>query len=231
MIRLAKWYWQTLFAGPRPANLPRPIPFGQGFPGGIECIVIDGERWFYGFNSWGEGYIVTPLIDDPNVMAAFASWYMRPYDNDKREEPAYWREAVDRAIDGTEPSHMGSGPFSTDDFRRIAASLKQAAADSRPITRFTIPEDLLALLAVARGFERPSDMSANVSMHAKLGLSETDHDATNGYLVADMLAGREPLVPGATYADAATFLRGYLADMVNRAPANWKTTFQELIAP
>ena len=231
MAGLIRWWWQTLFAGPRPPNLPRPIPFSQGSVGGIECIVIDGKRWFYGFNSWGEGYIITPLIDDPDVMAAFASWYMRPYDGDRREEPAYWREAVDRAIDGTEPSHMGSGPFSAEDFRRIAASLKQAAADNRPVTGFSIPEDLLGLLAVARGFERPSDMSANVAMQAKFGFYEGENDATNGYLVADMLAGREPLAPGATYADAATFLRGYLADMVNRAPANWKTMFQELIAP
>ena len=29
---------------------------------------------------------------------------------------------------------------------------------------------------------------------------------------------------------AARFLRGYLADMVNRAPGNWKTMFQALIA-
>jgi hypothetical protein len=92
-------------SGPRPPNLPRPIPFSQGLAGATECIVIDGKRRFYGFDSLGEGHIVTPLIDDPDVMAAFASWYMRPYHSHAREDPACWPEAADRAIDGREPNH------------------------------------------------------------------------------------------------------------------------------
>jgi len=231
MVGFVKWDWQSSFAGPLPPNLPRPIAGREGMIGGIECIVIDGKRWFYGFNSFGDQLIITPLIDDPDVMAAFASWYMRSYHSDAPAKQADWREAVDRAIDGTEPNHIVSEPFSTEDLRRIAASLKQAAADNRPVPGFTIPEGVLDLLAVARGFELPSDMSANVSMQAKLGLSESDHDVNNACFVVDMLAGREPLEPGATYADAAAFLRGYLSDLVNRAPGNWKTMFQELIAP
>src|SRR5262245_10208652 len=137
MTGLIRWYWESLFAGPRPPNLPRPIPFLQGFDGGIECIVIDGKRWFFGYNSSAE-LIITPLIDDPDVMAAFASWYMRPYRGDGRETPAYWREAIDRTIEGTEPNHIASEPFSTEDFRRIASSLKQAATDNRPVIGFTI---------------------------------------------------------------------------------------------
>lgn len=229
LVGLVKWHRQS--GGPPPPSLPPPIADREGMAGGIECIVIDGKRWFYGFDSFGDQLIITPLIDDPDMMAAFASRYMRSDHRLAPEAPAYWRQAVDRAIDGTEPNHIVSEPFSTEDFRRIAASLKQAAADNRPVPGFTIPESLLDLLSVATGFERPSDMSANVTMQAKFGFYEGENDVTCACLVVDMLAGREPLAPGATYAAAATYLRGYLADMVNRAPGNWKTMFQELIAP
>jgi len=74
-------------------------------------------------------------------------------------------------------------------------------------------------------------MSANASVQAKLGLSEADNEVTNVEIAVEMLAGSEPLAEGATYADVAAFVRGCLADWVNRAPANWPTVFRGLISP
>lgn len=173
MVGVLRRCWYSLFGGPRPYDLPKPFPMSRS-AGEIKIMVVDGKRWFYGLNSRGD-HIITPLIDDRFVMVAFASRYMRPFYGDwaskyfltAGEKALHWHDVIDRAIDKTEPNHIASEPFSPDDFRRIAVSLKQAAADDRPITGFTVRPDLLGLLALARGCERPSSTSANASLMAK----------------------------------------------------------------
>ena len=47
--------------------------------GGVESIVIEDTRYFFGF-SYSEDAVLSPLIDDKQVMAEFAAAYMKQRD-------------------------------------------------------------------------------------------------------------------------------------------------------
>jgi len=53
-----------------------PLPDRIGRVGGIESLSLDGRRYYFGFD-YKSDVVLSPLIDDPGAMAAFASEYMR----------------------------------------------------------------------------------------------------------------------------------------------------------
>lgn len=53
----------------------KPIAERVGHVGGIESMMVDGRRWFFGFD-YSMDMAVSPLIDDPARMAEFASEHM-----------------------------------------------------------------------------------------------------------------------------------------------------------
>ena len=57
------------------AQIPAPIPDRLDEVGGIESMTVDGHRCYFGF-CYSMDIAVSPLIDDPEVMAAFASQHM-----------------------------------------------------------------------------------------------------------------------------------------------------------
>ena len=73
-----------------------PIPDRTGHVGGIECMTVDGRRWFFGFD-YSLDTAVSPLIDDPARMAEFASEHM--LQTDGAHDVAYWRELVDSSVE------------------------------------------------------------------------------------------------------------------------------------
>jgi hypothetical protein len=125
LVRLARyllgwlvWYlwarsllWVRAFLPPfLPRDLPSPLRkryaegiewMAIGFVGGIESIVIDGRRWFFGFDYRGDT-VISPLIGDPDMMAAFASRYMLQRDGVHGRE--YWRARVEESIGSKDPS-------------------------------------------------------------------------------------------------------------------------------
>jgi hypothetical protein len=73
----------------------KPIEDREGRVGGIESIVVDGRRWFFGFD-FSMDTVVSPLIDDPEQMAVFASEHM--LQTDGAHDVAYWRDLVEMSI-------------------------------------------------------------------------------------------------------------------------------------
>ena len=215
-----------------PTDLPIPLPAREGYGGGIESISIDGKRWFFGV-SYSNDVVLTPLIDDADVMAAFASRYMLQGEGDGAHDPAYWREQVEEAIDGSGLTfNQADRVFTTAEFRHIASSIAASVADNRALPDFSINYHLLYLLSGAVGDEPPSADPAYVSALQKIGLVTQESSALSRTCDAlEMVTGSRPLPAGATHADAAAALQLCLADFLTRAPGNWRTLFQALIQP
>jgi hypothetical protein len=204
-----------------------PAGFPQGDVGGIECITIDDQLWFFGF-SYSNDVVLTPLIDDAEAMAAYAGQHM--LQKDGAHEPGYWRELVEAAIEESDLSGDGTPcAFTTADFRRIASDLSAAEAGNRPLPGFIVEYDLLYLLWVAVGDVPLPDEPAYLAAMKMLGLPEDASPLNGASVAAEVLAQSRPLPNGATFADAAALLRLCLAALVNRAPGNWRTLFQGLI--
>ncbi len=86
-----------------------------GHVGGIESLTLDGRRYFFGFDYKSE-LVVSPLIDDPDAMAAFASEHMRQ--NTGKHDEAYWAELVDWAVEYSDlVEEDADRDFSTEDLR------------------------------------------------------------------------------------------------------------------
>jgi hypothetical protein len=246
LLGWAVWYawarsllWVRAFFPPfLPRDLPSPLRMSYaegvelmaiGFVGGIESISIDGKRWFFGFH-FSSDTVISPLIDDPDMMAAFASRYMLQMDGVHGRR--YWRALVNWAIDESELcGEDGGRTFTNAGFRRIAAELAAAQAGNHAIPDFTIEYHLLYLLeAAARtSDEAPRDDPAYVFAIRKLGISEDETTMGHTLQAGEMLSGSRPLLGSATYADAAAAVRACLATLVNRGPGNWRTLFRPLV--
>lgn len=210
-----------------PLTLPPPLPDREGHISGVESITIDGKRWLFGFD-YQSNLVVSPLIDDPDTMAAFASRYMMQTDG--MHDAHYWMKIVLWAIDGV-PGGLASpenANFSSSDFHRIAIELAAAQADNHALPGFAIDYHMLYLLAAAVGDRPPSVDATYASARQRIGLSDRDSRLYLACDAVDLLNGSTPLTNGATYADVATFLRLCLSDIVDNAPANWRAVFQEL---
>jgi len=73
-----------------------PLPDRIGYVGGIESLMLDGRRHYFGFD-YSSDVILTPLIDDPEAMAVFASEYLRQTTG--QHDVAYWSELVAMSVD------------------------------------------------------------------------------------------------------------------------------------
>ncbi|GLZ77533.1 hypothetical protein Afil01_23400 [Actinorhabdospora filicis] len=63
--------------------------------GGIESLVLDERRYFFGFD-YSADLVVSPLIDDAAAMAAFAAAHMRQRTGE--HDASYWAELVEAAV-------------------------------------------------------------------------------------------------------------------------------------
>ena len=93
-----------------------PIAGREGQVGGIESMVVDGRRWFFGFG-YSMDTAVSPLIDDPARMAQFASDHM--LQTDGAHDVAYWRDLVDSSVE--ESGIVGEDEDRTYDSATLAA--------------------------------------------------------------------------------------------------------------
>ncbi|MEU8696600.1 hypothetical protein AB0C61_02765 [Streptomyces sp. NPDC048680] len=87
-------------AGTPPANdtvdLTTGLPDRTGAIGGIESLVLDGRRLFFGFD-FSSDQVLSPLIDDAGAMARFAARHMRQRTG--AHDEAYWAELVRASVD------------------------------------------------------------------------------------------------------------------------------------
>jgi hypothetical protein len=192
------------------AEIPAPIPDRLDEVGGIESIIVDGRRWFFGF-CYSMDIAVSPLIDDPGVMAAFASKHM--LQRDGAHDVAFWRELVDLSVENSD--------LVEDDADRTFDSATLAA------NRLTPDYHLLYLLGAAtlwdgKGFfDNPAVRDALRAVGVRYddpGDAEWDCIDTCKAALQD---------PGK--ATAATFVMNrYLEFVLERMPANWPRVFSAL---
>jgi hypothetical protein len=196
-------------AAPGDAGVPAPLAGRDGHIGAIEAITLDGTMHFFGFD-FRSDLVLSPLIDDPALMARFASRHMAQRDG--THDKAYWRALVGFAQEGSELcSDEDSRRF---DSRELATALDRLDRVRREGTTepgFTIQYHLRYLLGAAGGWEVPEEAG---SEDADLWIAQ--------------VAGEEPLADSMRLQEVASRLQAHLNALVDAAPGNWGTLFAVL---
>jgi hypothetical protein len=177
-----------------------PITGRVGHVGGIESITVDGRRWYFGFD-FRSDLVVSPLIDDSALMAAFAAQHMRQVDGP--HDADYWSELVEMSVNESELA---------DDADRVIDT-------SHPLTHHL--EYLLGCACQWDGalFDEPAIVAALDT----IGVAGDDQgwDCIDAVTAALDAAG--PAQDAARY-----FLRRNTEYLLDRAPANWPDVFSAL---
>lgn len=187
-----------------------PIEDRDGWIGGIESIVVDGRRWYFGFD-YSSDLVLSSLIDDEALMAEFASRHMRQRDGE--HDAGFWRELVADSV-------TNSGL--TDDPQSREFTSEELAAQ-----RLTPGYHLQYLLGAAAGwpdapFEDDEFRAALRTL--RIEDEEPDYDFLDG--AADALGS-----PDATTAAAGRLLMTRFIDaFLDHAPGNWSAVLGALRA-
>lgn len=184
------------------AQCPEPLPGRVGHVAGIESLVLDGRRLWFGFD-YQSDMVVSPLIEDPQVMAAFASAYLRQTDGE--HDAAYWAELVDAAVtlSGLVPEDVHR-EFET---ARLRAELPEPGSH------------LLYLFDAVAGWDESRSLPAEVrEAYERLGFDEDDvNDCVDHCL--------EAIRGGGAGADECTVVCFHLSAAVPAFPGNWAVIF------
>jgi hypothetical protein len=189
-------------------SIPDPLPERVGHVGGIESLTLDGVRYHFGFD-FSSDLVVSPLIDDPAVMAAFASRHLRQTTG--AHDAAYWAELVGWA---TEESSL----VPTDEDRRFTTEGVRE-------DRLTPDEHLLYLLAAVTTWEGSLvDLPQAGPAYGRLGFDEDElHDCLDHCVAAIRADGSE------ARPDEVTVVSAYLEHAAGRVPGNWGLLFEPLL--
>lgn len=183
-----------------------PLPDRIGHVGGVESLILDRRRYYFGFD-YTSDLVVSPLIDDPRAMAAFASEYMRQRTG--RHDAAYWEGLVTLAVEGT--------ALAGDDAERIVASedLRGGLPDAA--------SHLLYLLGAATGWDDWFEEAPEVRRaYQRLGFDEEDPEFVDHCLEAVREHGTQ------ARPDEWTVVRFHLTAAVRHLPGNWDLLFTPL---
>ena len=187
-----------------------PIEDRDGWIGGIESIVVDGRRWYFGFD-YSSDLVLSSLIDDETVMAEFACRHMRQRDGE--HDATYWRELV---ADSVATSDL------TDDPRDREYTSEELAAQ-----RLTPCNYLRYLLGAAAGWpEAPfEDEEFRAALRTlRIDDEEPDYDFVDG--AVDTLGSPDPAAAAAGRLLVTRFIEAFL----DNAPGNWPAVFGALRA-
>ncbi|SCL26781.1 hypothetical protein GA0074692_2231 [Micromonospora pallida] len=189
-------------------SIPDPLPERVGHVGGIESLALDGVRYYFGFD-FSSDLVVSPLIDDPAVMAAFASRHLRQTTG--AHDAAYWAELVGWA---TEESSL----VPTEEDRRFTT-------DGVRANRLTPDDHLLYLLAAATTWDGSLAGSPQAGpAYARLGFAEDELPDCLDHCVAVIRADGPDARP-----DEVTVVSAYLEHAAGRVPGNWGLLFGPLL--
>jgi hypothetical protein len=185
-----------------------PIEDRDGWIGGIESIVVDGRRWYFGFD-YSSDLVLSSLIDDETAMAEFASRHMRQRDGE--HDAAYWRDHV---ADSVAISGL------TDDPQDREYTGGELAAQ-----RLKLNDHLLYLLGAAAGW--PEELFEEDDFRAAmrtLGIRHEDYDFVDPAIAA--LDSPDPAAAAAGRLLVTRFIEAFL----DNAPGNWPAVFGALRA-
>lgn len=194
---------------PASTAVPPPLAGRHGHVGAIEAIGIDGTMHFFGFD-FRSDLVLSPLIEDPALMARFASRHMAQRDGTHDE--TYWQELVGLARESSELCTDDDGrSFDTRMLAATIARLGQVRHSGTADPGFGVEYHLRYLLGAAGGWEVPEEA----------GAEDTD-------LWITQIAGQAPLAEGTPLQDVAARLQQHLNALVDAAPGNWATRFAVL---
>ncbi|WP_416985932.1 hypothetical protein [Streptomyces sp. T028] len=191
----------------KPAKRFDPLPGRVGHVAGIESLTLDGHRYYFGFD-YKSDLVVSPLIDDPDAMAAFAAEHMRQTDG--RHGEAYWADLVADAVETSDlVSEETDREFTT---RSLRADLPNPGSH------------LLYLLDAAGGWDDSFTLpSAAQQACTRLGFDEDDFaEGIDECLQAILEDGAD------SRPDEWTVVRCYLTSAVKLLPGNWALLFTPL---
>lgn len=181
-----------------------PLPIGTGYVGGIESLLLDGRRYYFGFN-YGSDVALSQLIDDPEDMAAFASEHMSQ--SDGKQDAAFWNELVAMSVDVSDlvGDEDALRTFTTEELRG------------------DLPEPdshLLYLLGAATEWEDWYEEAPEVQQAYKgLGFDADDSELVDTCLAAVREHGVQDRPA------EWTVVRYYLTTAAQHAPGNWSLLF------
>ncbi len=205
-----------------------PIPDRMNHVGGIESILMDGTRYFFGFD-FKNDLVLSPLIDSVEAMAAFASKNM--LQTDGKQDAAYWRALADEAIHTSELVEADHDrEFTSDELRQVVASLDIASRIDMAIPGFSINPSIQYLLGAANGWHNIFDGDDIREHLQRLGLGE-DVQLDDLILLLSGFSHDEDdeSRKDVSYTDAARVMQNALVRAVKGAPANWSELFAPLI--
>ncbi|WP_432832676.1 hypothetical protein [Dactylosporangium sp. CA-092794] len=185
----------------------KPIADREGHVGGIESMMVDGRRWFFGFD-YSMDTAVSPLIDDPARMAEFASKHM--LQTDGVHDVAYWRDLVDSSVETS--GIVGEDAARTYDSETVAAEL--------PSTR------LIYLMGAATAWDESFfEHEAVQAALATMGVRERDREDWD--CLDQCIAARRSDSAEVSRA-GADFMTLYQRFIFDNLPANWPEVFAAL---
>ncbi|GAA2676719.1 MULTISPECIES: immune inhibitor A [Actinosynnema] len=92
-----------------------PFPGGEGAVVGIESLTLDGTRYYFAFN-YPSDFVLSPLIDDAETMAAFAAEHFTQTDG--KHDAAYWAELVEIADEDSGLAEFENTFFESEELER-----------------------------------------------------------------------------------------------------------------
>ncbi|MFE6505038.1 hypothetical protein [Kitasatospora sp. NPDC057738] len=187
-----------------------PLPGRVGHVAAVESLTLDGRRHFFGFDHRSD-LVVSPLIEDPDAMAAFAAAHLRQTDGP--HDPAYWAVLVADAVDGSDlVGDNADRTFTTDGLRT------------------GLPEPgghLLYLLDAATDLDvetgLPADVDRACGRLGHAGPQDDDFADTVDHCLETVIAHGPLHRP-----DEWTVVRGHLTAAIAALPGNWGLLFGPL---
>ena len=186
-----------------------PIADREGRVGGIESMVVDGRRWFFGFD-FSMDTAVSPLIDDPARMAEFASEHM--LQTDGAHDVDYWRDLVDSSVEMSDI--VGEDEDRTYDSETLAAQ------------RLSPSTQLMYLMGAATAWDDSffEDEAVQAAL-TTIGVRERDRDDWDclDQCIAATRSDRAEVSRAGTH-----LMTRYQRFIFDNLPANWPEVFAAL---
>ena len=202
------------------SGVPQPLEGCEDAVGGIESITIGSKRFWFGF-SYQVDAVLSPLIDDPQVMAQFASDSM--LQTTGAHPPEYWTRQVASAVDVSElASDAGDRDFTGSEIRDALREIEASKAERR-LAKLELPDHLIylfwATLKVAEEVRGPAPCSGK--WEAAFQRLDGHGDCLDGAL--KVISGKAEPPAETDYEDALEVVYDYIAYWRRNVPDNWRT--------
>ena len=196
------------------AQVPAAVNDRADVVGQIRSLTIASKRYWFGYDD-AEDDVLSPLIDDPQVMAQFASDRLLTPSGAK--SPRDWSKAVESA--GNAPVKAAEArDFTGREFHEALRALDDAQQAGVTAPALSLPTAVLDLVSTTNGTPVPAYCGALPLLRiAKLA----EGNCTEGALL--VVTGASPPPDGTDLDDAINILIDTLTSQRKATPENWRT--------